>query len=54
MKAGCYANEAATNRRGDLLLEDVSWWQAAYQAGGLTPAAVSQQCERNSALKGVV
>lgn len=53
MKAGRYANEGVTNRRGDLLLEDVSWWQAAYQAGGLTPAAISQQYERNSALKGM-
>ena len=51
LRAIRYGSEGATNRRGDPVMEDFSAWELLLQANGLTPADLTMQYERNSALK---
>lgn len=51
MKAGRYATQGVNTLRGDPLVDDAGLWATLLQANGFTPAEVSEQYERNRALK---
>ena len=53
LKAYRYGSEGATNRRGDVIMEDFGLWELLLQSNGLTPAELTMSYERNSALKGM-
>jgi hypothetical protein len=50
-KAGRYATQGVNTLRGDPLIEDLSLWSTLLQLNGFSPAEVSEQYERNRALK---
>lgn len=51
MKAGRYTDEGVLNMRGDPIVQELNAWQIIGQANGFTPAEVSEQYERNNAVK---
>ena len=50
-KAARYWKEGATTGRGDPIVEDFSGWELFWQANGFAPAELSDQYQRNRALK---
>lgn len=51
MKAGRFAVEGATTRKGDPLIEGVSWYQMIAQLNGFTPAQLAERYDINNRLK---
>lgn len=51
MRSGRYASEGVQTMAGDALVDEVTMWNVLSQAMGFTPAHITEQYDRNNALK---